>query len=62
MTIPIFLPRMGEAEFRRIEHEQLARVVAETAETAEAAHRIARRRNDRAAAKSRAAARKRRES
>lgn len=29
MSIPEFFSRMGEPEFRRIEHEQLARVVAE---------------------------------
>ena len=33
MTIPEIFARMGEAEFRRIEHEQLARVVAEAAAT-----------------------------
>jgi shikimate kinase len=31
ISIPEIFTRMGEAEFRRIEHEQLARVVAETA-------------------------------
>lgn len=33
LTIPEIFARMGEAEFRRVEHEQLARVVAETAVT-----------------------------
>jgi len=33
LTIPEIFARMGEAEFRRFEHEQLARVVAETAAT-----------------------------
>jgi shikimate kinase len=33
MTIPEIFARMGEAEFRRIEHEQLARLAAETAAT-----------------------------
>jgi shikimate kinase len=33
MTIPEIFARMGEAEFRRIEHEQLARAAAETAAT-----------------------------
>jgi shikimate kinase len=33
LTIPEIFTRMGEAEFRRIEHEQLARVVAETIAT-----------------------------
>jgi len=33
LTIPDIFARMGEAEFRRLEHEQLARVVAETAAT-----------------------------
>jgi shikimate kinase len=33
LTIPEIFARMGEAEFRRVEHEQLARVVAETAAT-----------------------------
>jgi shikimate kinase len=33
LTIPEIFSRMGEPEFRRIEHEQLARVVAETAAT-----------------------------
>ncbi len=33
MSIPEIFSRMGEAEFRRIEHEQLARVVAESVAT-----------------------------
>jgi shikimate kinase len=33
LSIPEIFARMGEAEFRRIEHEQLARVVAETTVT-----------------------------
>jgi shikimate kinase len=33
LTIPEIFARMGEAEFRRVEHEQLARVVAEAAAT-----------------------------
>jgi shikimate kinase len=33
LTIPEIFARMGEPEFRRIEHEQLARIVAEFAET-----------------------------
>ena len=33
LTIPEIFTRMGEAEFRRIEHEQLARVVAEAIAT-----------------------------
>jgi shikimate kinase len=33
LTIPEIFARMGEAEFRRVEHEQLARIVAEAAAT-----------------------------
>ncbi|MGA3294228.1 MAG: shikimate kinase [Candidatus Acidiferrales bacterium] len=33
LTIPEIFARMGEPEFRRIEHEQLAHIVAEYAET-----------------------------
>ncbi len=33
MTIPEIFLRMGEPEFRRIEHEQLARIVAEASES-----------------------------
>jgi shikimate kinase len=36
ITIPEIFARMGEAEFRRIEHEQLARLAAETAATQKA--------------------------
>src|ERR1700722_15650180 len=33
LSIPEIFARMGEPEFRRVEHEQLARVVAETVAT-----------------------------
>lgn len=33
LSIPEIFARMGEAEFRRMEHEQLARIVAESAAT-----------------------------
>jgi shikimate kinase len=36
MSIPEIFAKMGEPEFRRIEHEQLARIVGESVETQEA--------------------------